>query len=311
MIEGKKILIVGGTGSLGTALIKEFHLASKVYVVSRDELKQWNLKQEFPDVEFFICDIRDKNRLEEIFNLVKPEIVISAAAIKHIEVCEKFPLEGVKTNTLGIDNVLSVCTTLPSVEKVLFTSSDKACAAVNAYGASKFLAEKIVRSYNKYHFKNILVRYGNIINSSGSILQAIDKRIKSRQNLLLTHPQMTRFFMTLDESVELIKDALLCCNKSECLVPILPSMRIQDLLELFAEKHNLDIEIVGIRSGEKIHEDLISWQESFYTTKLFNKYYVIHNQITNLDSPFVYSSKDSVMSKSELKSRLENLSLLL
>lgn len=305
MLEGKKIAIIGGTGSLGHCLTKRFYKNNDIFVYSRDELKQWKMKSLYPNIKMVIGDVRDQSAVKRMLRVIRPDIVIMAAALKHVDVCEYNPQESINTNLLGIDNVLVSVEDLDLETTVLLVSTDKACSPVNVYGMCKAISERLVseRSTRKSKAKFLCVRYGNVINSRGSIIplfmkQANDDKIDS---FTITTKDMTRFFMTLDESVDLIHEAIEKGKSGDTWIPILRSGNILDLAEIFSERFGKPIKEIGIRPGEKIHESLINSVESMRAER-YGEFYVLRPSIddTRNNSRFTYTSADYLFSKNDL-----------
>lgn len=276
MFTNKTVLITGGTGSFGKNFAK-FLLANyqlkKLIIFSRDELKQFQMQNEINDerVRFFIGDIRELSRLERAFEGV--DIVIHAAALKQVPTMEYNPFEAVKTNILGSQNVIEAAIN-KKVKKVLLISTDKAAQPANLYGATKMAAEKLFVNGNVYsnnETKLSCVRYGNVIGSRGSIVETLlnNKEIKK---VSVTHPEMTRFWITLKQTFDLVLFALENMEGGEIFIPKIPSMKLMDLFEALAPQ--AEKEITGIRPGEKLHEILLTEQESRHAKEL-EKYYVI------------------------------------
>ena len=268
-LNGKTILVTGGTGSFGQKFIKtilERFKPKKLIVFSRDELKQFEMSQEFLQtskeggVRYFLGDVRDIDRLRRAFDGV--DIIVHAAALKQIPACEYNPFEAVKTNILGTQNVVDASIDC-GVEKVLALSTDKAVSPVNLYGGTKLCAEKLVVHGNLYSRKGKTImscaRYGNVMGSRGSVvLLFLEQRKKGK--ITVTDPRMTRFFITLEQGIDFIINCLQTMNGGEVFVPKIPSMRIMDLVEAIAP--GCEVETIGVRPGEKIHELLISQDES-------------------------------------------------
>ena len=276
-LNNKTILITGGTGSFGKSFIKYLLKNSdlrKIIIFSRDELKQFNMQREIADsrLRFFIGDVRDKERLERAFNGV--DIVVHAAALKQVPTLEYNPFEAVKTNILGSQNVINVAIN-KGIKKVLLISTDKSAQPVNLYGSTKLCAEKLFVSGNSYvdgKTKFSCVRYGNVIGSRGSIVETLlnNRDIKKVQ---ITDTEMTRFWITLEETFKLVLFALENMEGGEIFIPKIPSMKLVDLFDALvpmAEK-----EIIGIRPGEKLHEILLTEQESRHALSLENYYVVL------------------------------------
>jgi len=271
------ILITGGTGSLGKHLCKilleKYHpLAIRVY--SRDELKQHEMRQIFGDekIRYFIGDVRDGNRLKRAME--GTDIVIHAAALKQVPACEYNPLEAVRTNVIGAENVINAAID-NGVKKVVSISTDKAVNPVNLYGATKLCAEKIVIQGNSYagsrNTRFSCVRYGNVIGSRGSVVPLFTEQKKTGK-ITITDDRMTRFWITLDQAVELVIKAITHMQGGEIFVPKIPSMRITDLAKAVAP--DCEIDIIGIRPGEKLHEVLLMEEEG-RNTVIYDGMYVI------------------------------------
>ncbi|WP_153722652.1 UDP-N-acetylglucosamine 4,6-dehydratase (inverting) [Sporosarcina cascadiensis] len=281
MVQGKTILVTGGTGSFGKKFIRKVLTqgVKKVIVFSRDELKQYEMKQEFTDsrLRFFIGDVRDKDRLYRAFDGV--DIVIHAAAMKHVDACEYNPFEAVKTNIHGAQNVIEAAIDR-GVEKVIALSTDKAASPVNLYGATKLASDKLFVAANSYvgekHTMFSVVRYGNVAGSRGSVVPFF-KKIKSTGKIPITDPRMTRFWITLEQGVQFVLDNLERMQGGEIFVPKIPSMRVTDLAEAIASE--CEIEIVGIRPGEKLHEAMIMEDDARHTRE-YDTYYVIQPEFS-------------------------------
>jgi len=312
-------MIFGGTGSLGKTLIRRYAGLNKVCVFSRDESKHWTIKNEMghKNLSFVVGDIRDKQRCRDAILKFKPAHIILASALKHIDVCERSPSESIKTNIRGIENVINVVKDnyekLPNLEAVLMVSTDKACSPVNVYGMCKSIAERVVTSASDLNLKTkfIAVRYGNVLESRGSIIPLFKYQSEFCDKITMTDSRMTRYVMTLDESVDLIDSAMKSAKSGETWIPNLPSMKVMDLAEIFSEISNKPIEIIGIRPGEKLHEDLINESESTRTKKV-QKYYAVSSSFTipYQKSSYVMRSDMSLMTKDELRNHLESLEIL-
>ncbi|MEO5356479.1 MAG: UDP-N-acetylglucosamine 4,6-dehydratase (inverting) [Nitrospirae bacterium YQR-1] len=269
MFDGKTILVTGGTGSFGKKfaeyVLKKYKV-KKLIIFSRDEFKQYEMSSVFKTpqypVRYFIGDIRDRERLYRAFNGV--DYVIHAAAIKHVLAAEYNPFEVVKTNIIGAENIVEAAID-NGVKKVIALSTDKAVSPVNLYGATKLAMEKIFVAAGAYvggkDTKFSIVRYGNVVGSRGSVVPFFMKLIKSGiKELPVTDERMTRFWITLEESVELVLDALMESVGGEVFIPKIPSMRITDLARAVCS--DCKFKYVGIKPGEKIHETLISADEA-------------------------------------------------
>jgi UDP-N-acetylglucosamine 4,6-dehydratase (inverting) len=284
-LTGKSILITGGTGSLGTALTR--HILSttairRLVIFSRDEQKQYHMAQEFPpsefpQIRFFIGDIRDFERVKRALKGI--DYVIHAAAMKHVPIAEYNPMECVKTNILGAENLINACLET-DVQRVVALSTDKAAAPVNLYGATKLASDKLfiaannIKGYNPIHFS--VVRYGNVMGSNGSVIPFFLKK-KPEGVLSITDPTMTRFNITLEGGVAMVMHALEHAWGGEIFVPKIPSYNIMDVAEAIGPE--CEKPVVGVRAGEKIHEEMITSSDS-YTTYDLGKYYVILPTIT-------------------------------
>lgn len=287
MLNNKSILITGGTGSLGKELVKtilhKWPEVKRLVVFSRDEQKQYQMAQEFPEskyhcMRYFIGDVRDKERLKRAFSGV--DYVIHAAAMKHVHIAEYNPDECVKTNVGGAENVIKAALDT-DVTKVVALSTDKACAPINLYGATKLTSDKLFIAANNIKGNKDLVfsvvRYGNVMGSNGSVIPFFLNK-KKTGTLPVTNSDMTRFNITLKEGVDMVLHALDTAWGGELFVPKIPSYKIMDVANAIAPecKHV----ITGIRPGEKIHEEMITSSDSFSTYDL-GKYYVILPQVPN------------------------------
>jgi len=277
MFSGKNILITGGTGSFGkkyTEIILKEYNPNKIIIYSRDEFKQFEMKQKFDDkrMRYFIGDVRDKERLTRAMEDV--DIVIHAAALKHVPVAEYNPMECIKTNINGAENVIDA-SIKNEVEKVIALSTDKAAAPINLYGATKLASDKLFVAANnmvgKRKTRFAVVRYGNVIGSRGSVVPFFVRLIEEgAKELPITHPDMTRFLITLEEGVRFVLKNFERMKGGEIFIPKIPSMKMVDLAKCLAPE--LDIKIIGIRPGEKLHEVMITKDDSIIE---FNDHYVI------------------------------------
>ncbi|MBP9853724.1 MAG: UDP-N-acetylglucosamine 4,6-dehydratase (inverting) [Candidatus Omnitrophica bacterium] len=279
-INGSTILITGGTGSFGNKLVEilfDNYKPKKVIVFSRDEFKQYEMAKKFSDnrypIRYFLGDIRDRNRLERAFDGV--DYVVHAAALKQVPALEYNPTEAVKTNVIGADNIVHAAIE-KGVKKVVALSTDKAVSPTNLYGATKLVAEKTFIAANEYGGQKVqfsVVRYGNVMGSRGSVIPLfLNLKREGIKEFPITDERMTRFWITLDQSVELVLKALQYSVGGENFIPIIPSMRMVDLA--LAIEPEAKLKMIGIRPGEKIHETLISEDES-RKAKIFKGTYVI------------------------------------
>tara|TARA_A100001015_G_C15004582_1_gene720076 strand:+ start:341 stop:1360 length:1020 start_codon:yes stop_codon:yes gene_type:complete len=331
MFKKNTFLITGGTGSFGKrfteVLIKKYK-PKKIIIFSRDELKQhemqkkltWNKKTE---MRYFIGDVRDLSRLERAMKNV--DIVIHAAALKHVPIAEYNPFEAIKTNVIGAQNVIQACLS-STVKKVVALSTDKAAAPINLYGATKLASDKLFISANNYKgsrdIKFSVVRYGNVMGSRGSVIPLFYETSK-KNYIHITHKDMTRFNITLEEGIDLVIHSLKNMWGGELFVPKIPSFKIYDLAKAIAPK--IKPKIVGIRPGEKIHEEMITETDSLNAAEFKNFFvilpdskYIIWNRKKYLNKNkkdkgkmckqnFSYNSKDNKkrLNISDLKKALQ------
>ena len=280
MLNGKNILITGGTGSFGKAcvgIILKRYKPQRLIIFSRDELKQFEMNQQYPIAKYnclryFIGDVRDKERLHRAFHHV--DFVIHAAALKQVPAAEYNPFEAVKTNILGAQNVINVSID-QGVKRVIALSTDKAANPINLYGATKLCSDKLFISGNQYvgheHTIFSVVRYGNVVGSRGSVIPFFQK-CKQDGCLPITDPRMTRFWITLEQSVDFVLKSFERMVGGELFVPKLPTMNIMDLAHAIAPECRT--EIIGIRPGEKLHEVMIPSDDALRTIE-FDNYYLI------------------------------------
>ena len=301
-MKDKTILITGGTGSFGKHFIDMLlkQNPKKVIVLSRDELKQFEMSKMLPDnVAFFVGDVRDKNRLYRAFSNV--DYVVHAAALKQIPSCEYNPFEAIKTNVLGAQNVIEAAIDR-GVKKVVALSTDKAANPINLYGATKLCSDKLFVAGNAYSggkgTRFSVVRYGNVVGSRGSVIPFF-KSVSESGRIPVTDTRMTRFWITLDGAVELVFKAFDNMFGGEIFVPKIPSMKITDLAEAVAP--DCKMEIVGIRPGEKLHELMIPEDDARRTLDM-GDYFIIQPEFNwwqgkhegkSLPDGFVYSSDNN------------------
>lgn len=277
-LTGKTILISGGTGSFGKASLDtllEHHDLNAIRLFSRDELKQSELQATYRDegrLRFFIGDVRDRNRLLAATRGV--DVIIHAAALKQVPVCEYNPFEAVQTNVIGTENIVSAAIA-NSVERTILLSTDKAVNPVNLYGATKLCAEKIITQANAYATDSVArfssVRYGNVVGSRGSVVPLFLEQA-SRGQLTITDQRMTRFWITLPQAVEFVVSCLDTMEGGEVFVPKIPTMRVVDLAQAIAP--DAEQMITGIRPGEKLHEVLVTEDESRHTREFEDRYVI-------------------------------------
>jgi len=288
--KNKNVLITGGSGSFGRAFAKylvENTDAKKVIILSRDEWKQWEMKQSdpafsHPKMRYFLGDVRDKDRLIRAFNEV--HFVVHAAALKQVPAAEYNPTEFIQTNIIGAMNVIDAAITT-RVEQVLALSTDKAVNPINLYGATKLCSDKLFVAANAYvgaikKPRMSVVRYGNVSESRGSIIPFWKKLLaEGVESLPLTDPRMTRFWITLDQAVEFVAQCFNEMRSGEIFVPKIPSLKITDLAEALAP--GFPTKICGIRDGEKLHELMISSDDARHTIEMGNHYVIIPEAVTH------------------------------
>ncbi|MDY6912655.1 MAG: polysaccharide biosynthesis protein, partial [Chloroflexota bacterium] len=329
VFENKTILITGGTGSLGKTLVRRIMTGErgepkKIIVFSRDEDKQYRMKLEWKNMtvatdevfyhnyeeilDFRIGDVKD---YESVLGAVShAEMIIHAAAMKQVPVCEYFPFESIKTNVLGVENIIQAISRNESkVETLLTVSTDKACKPINTYGMCKALQERLTIEANQRcpGTRSICVRYGNVAASRGSVIPLFKEQIRNGGPVTITTGDMTRFMMTLDTAVDTIFDAFDTASSGDTYVPNVSSSNIVDLAREMIGQRNIGIEYVGVRPGEKIHEILVSEEEVGRTIKR-DQYYVIcpilpEIRKDTIDQPALdteLSSSNQIMSKDDL-----------
>lgn len=281
MLDDKVVLLTGGTGSFGkrfTEVVLKRYNVRKLIIFSRDELKQYEMRAQFPEsqyeaIRYFIGDVRDRDRLARAFDGV--DVVVHAAALKHVPACEYNPIEAVKTNVLGAANVIDMAIDA-NVTKVIALSTDKAANPVNLYGATKLCSDKLFIAANNYsgHHKTrfSVVRYGNVVGSRGSVIPLFLKLRAAGKPLPITDLRMTRFWITLDRGVEFVLQSLERMAGGEIFAPKIPSMRLIDLARAVAPE--CELQEVGIRSGEKLHEVIVGEDDARHTVE-YGDYYAI------------------------------------
>jgi len=327
-MNSKIILIFGGTGSLGYEVVSRYINNNTLFNYSRDECKHWKMRLDFnnhPNLHFIIGDIVNSHKVEETITRVKPNIIIIASAMKHIDQCEYNTDQSINTNLLGVKNVLDLIekhkTSLSGLlETVLFVSSDKACSPINVYGMCKALSETLIIEKSLYvkEFKFVNIRYGNVLNSRGSIIPLLHTigNDPLKQHFTITNTNMSRFVMTLEQSVNLIEHTILNADTGDTVIPKLISMNIIDLIEIFSEKYSKPVKIIGLKPGEKLLESLVNVSQSARIKLSENGEYTHiksifgFNELINEESLTDYNSKINPLSKVELKEYLTNLNIL-
>ena len=277
ILDGKSVLVTGATGSFGKRFVKhvlEKHNPARLVIFSRDELKQFEMQQwlKSPKLRYFLGDVRDRDRLYRAFDGV--QVVIHAAAMKQVPASEYNPMEAVKTNIIGAENVIDVCID-QKVERVIALSTDKAANPANLYGATKLCSDKLFIAANglsgRHRTRFSVVRYGNVIGSRGSVIPFFIQKRKEGV-LPITDPRMTRFWITLGQGTQFVSDSLERMHGGEIFVPKIPSMKIMDVAKAVAP--DCRTEVIGIRPGEKLHEIMITPDDAWNTVEL-DRYYVI------------------------------------
>jgi FlaA1/EpsC-like NDP-sugar epimerase len=316
----KKILLIGGTGALGKSLIHLYQKNNYIKVFSRDEHKQVNLINGgfvSSNVSFLIGDVKDKNSLFNAIEDFKPEVIINTAALKHVPVCEINPFESVNVNIIGHQNLLEVVRrSSHKIETLIYISSDKACKPINIYGMCKAISERLYIEFAKktQSTKVCLVRYGNVLESTGSVIPYFKKLLNEKSEYLpITHENMTRFLLTLNQAAQLIDWSYYNENShGKIAVPKINSFRIVDIAKSLIKNHYGDenyipLKFIGVRKGEKIHEEMISNEEWMRTIESDN--YLITDEIINNDFKS-YNSKDSVMDSSIVYEFLKSVKVI-
>ena len=329
MLNGKNILITGGTGSFGKQFVKtilEKYTPNKIIIYSRDELKQFEMAQKFTNkcMRYFIGDVRDLPRLQKAMAGV--DFVVHAAALKHVPIAEYNPMECIKTNVMGAQNIIDACID-NKVPYTIALSTDKAASPANLYGASKLVSDKLFVAANNltgsHEIKFSVVRYGNVLGSRGSVIPFFKNLIaEGATSLPITEPNMTRFWITLQEGVAFVLKNFVRMQGGEIFVPKIPSMKMTEMAKAIAP--NLPQEIIGIRPGEKLHEVMCPLDDSHLTLE-FHDHFVIKPSITfsaptdfttnnlqekgeNVPQGFEYNSRENTLwlSHEELLAKLES-----
>ena len=292
MIKYKSILVTGGTGSFGKEFIKKL-IKSKIkfkrlVVFSRDEWKQSEMAKDYPTsrypfIRYFIGDVRDYERLKRAFKDI--DLIVHAAALKQVPAAEYNPIEFIKTNIIGAQNIIEASME-QNVKKVIALSTDKAAAPLNLYGATKLCSDKLFIAANNYSGKNIfsICRYGNVMGTRGSVIPLFLDQVKDGK-ITITDRKMTRFNITLNESIDLVLYAIKNSLGREIFVPKIPSYKITDLAKSINDK--CKIEIIGVRAGEKVHEEMITFNDSFNTIEN-SKYFIILPSLNELQKKKIF-----------------------
>jgi nucleoside-diphosphate-sugar epimerase len=332
MLRNKSIFISGGTGSFGYAFVKniieKYKKVKRLIIFSRDEFKQYEMSKifpikKYPFIRYFLGDVRDLSRLA--FALKEIDIVIHAAALKHVSAAEYDPFEFIKTNVIGANNIIEA-SILNKVKKVIALSTDKAVAPINLYGATKLCSDKLFLASNNITGNNptifSVVRYGNVMNSRGSVIPFFLTLKKNKKKLQITDVNMTRFHITLEQAVSTVIWSIDNCLGGEVVINKIPSIKVLDL----AKALKSDYEIIGIRPGEKIHEELLQRSDSSSAYELKN-YYVILSKYKNQDmissyykkffsaksvpDNFSYNSlENNFLSVNEIRNEIEKIKIL-
>jgi FlaA1/EpsC-like NDP-sugar epimerase len=327
IFDGARVLITGGTGSLGQTLVRrllrgDLGVPEKIIVFSRDEAKQHAMKASWKHlhrptddvwyhnfdelIEFQIGDVRDYDSVERAVS--RSDVILHAAAMKQVPTCEYFPGQAVATNIVGAEHVVRAAARAAHVHTLVGVSTDKACKPVNVLGMTKAIQERILVEGNLHqeHCRMFAVRYGNVLSSRGSVIPLFAQQIAAGGPVTITLAEMTRFLMTLDQAVDTIFDAIRHAERGEIFVPRVSAARILDVATMMIGDRPIETTLTGIRPGEKIHEILISEEESFRTS-VRHGYYVLHSQLPELAGRWEraleaeYSSADSLVTGVELE----------
>lgn len=323
-MNNKKILVFGGTGSLGYEITKRYVENNTIFNFSRDECKHWNMKLDFnhhKNLNFIIGDVINKDKVENSIIRVNPDIIIIAAAMKHVDQCEINAEQCINSNLLGVKNILDVIELHKEklhLGTVLFVSTDKACSPINTYGMAKAISEQLMieKAYYMKDIKFVNIRYGNVLNSRGSIIPLLHNigKDERKEYFALTHEEMTRFVMTLSQSVDLIEFAILNGDSGDTVIPELVSMKLIDLLEIFSEKYNKPIKVTSIRPGEKMLESLINPTQAGRIIKNGSYYHIKsifeYNETIDPNKLIDYNSKLNPLSKEQLFKYLNDRKLI-
>lgn len=302
-MKNKTILILGGTGALGKTLIKRYWKDNTIIVFSRDEHKHYHLLKEYPNVISVIGDIKDKDSIMNTLLRYKPQIVINTAALKHVPICEENPYESVKTNIIGHQNVIECVNLYGDLESLIFVSTDKACKPINVYGMCKAISEQLYISYAKQqeNTKVVLVRYGNVLESTGSVIPYFKNLLNNNTaHLPITHFDMTRFLLTLEQATDLVEWAYQYNDShGKIAVPKVKSLKVVDIANVLIDSYGLDVKLreIGIRPGEKLHEEMVSSEEWMRSEELEDFFLIGHEHVNS--NHHSYNSLDYLMDSSE------------
>lgn len=292
--DDRNILITGGTGSFGKAMIAKMLLNKKINqinIYSRDELKQYELQNDLQDsrVNFILGDIRDYERLKQATQNV--QVIIHAAAMKQIVAAERNPTEAIRTNIFGAENVIKAAHSA-GVERVIALSTDKAASPINLYGATKLCSDKLFVNANlqesNSQTKFSVVRYGNVVGSRGSVIPLFLQQLK-KPYFTITHPDMTRFWITLSKGVDFVQDCFTHMQGGELFVPKIPSFKVIDVAKVIDS--NKEFKFIGIRSGEKMHETMITEDDSFNTYEYGNYYVIAQQEVIDIRNGVIIGDK--------------------
>ena len=305
-MNNKRILLIGGTGALGKTLVRRYYDTNEVIVLSRDEHKHHSLKQDYPDIKNMIGDIKDKSSIKNCLNRFNPEVVINAAALKHVPICEDDPFESVKTNIVGHQNVIEAVSEAGNIDDLIFVSTDKACNPINVYGMCKAISERLYIEYAKQQTSTSvkIVRYGNVLESTGSVIPFFKKLLNDGvDNLPITDVRMTRFVLTLDDAVDLINWTYYNENShGKIAVPKVKSVKVTDiaksLIHMYDKTGKVGLIPIGIRPGEKLHEEMVSAEEWRRVEELDN-FFLITDDFINEEMK-TYNSLESLIDSEDV-----------
>ena len=304
-MKNKIIFLIGGSGALGKTLIKKYYENNQIILFSRDEHKHYHLLDKYPNLKSVIGDIKDKNSVMSVLLRYKPHILINAAALKHVPICESNPYESVKTNIVGHQNVIECVNIYNNLESLIFISTDKACKPINVYGMCKAISEQLYIAYARIqnNTKVVLVRYGNVLESTGSVIPYFKKilSLEGTKFLPITHFEMTRFLLTLEQATDLIEWAYnYQYSHGKITVPRIKSLKVVDIANCLIKKfgrNEIQLKEIGIRPGEKLHEEMVSNEEWLKTSQMDNFFLIGDDYVSNTHHS--YNSLDYLMDSSE------------